>query len=316
MYLGIEIGGTKLQLGVGRGDGPPLIELVRLEVDRSAGAEGIRRQISQAVQPLIERHPIAAIGIGFGGPVDSRAGRVVKSHQIDGWQEFPLITWCRQQFGLPAVLANDTDAGGLAEARFGAGRGRKVVFYTNVGSGIGGALVVDGRLYCDGQRVTAEIGHLRPGVHADRADQTVESLASGWAISNLARQMLDESEWANSPAAQDLWVRCQGNAERLTTVDLAQAAAEGNAIAQAAFARSCQTLGWALGQMITLLAPEIVVVGGGVACAAEPVFLEPLRREIDRYVFPPHLGGFEVVPAALGEQMVVYGALALAAGRA
>ena len=190
MYLGIEIGGTKLQLGVGRGDGPPLLELARLDVDRSAGAEGIRRQIAQAAKPLIERHRTTAIGFGFGGPVDSRAGRVVKSHQIHGWDAFPLIAWCGEQFGLPAVLANDTDAGGLAEARFGAGRGRRVVFYTNVGSGVGGALVIDGRLYCDGERVTAEIGHVRPGVYADRPDQTVESLASGWAISDAARRML------------------------------------------------------------------------------------------------------------------------------
>jgi len=314
MYLGIEIGGTKLQLGIGRGDGPPLLERVRLDVDRSAGAKGIRRQIQQAAMPLVERHRATAIGVGFGGPVDSRAGRVVTSHQIRGWDKFPLVEWCREQFGLPAVLANDTDAGGLAEARFGAGRDKKVVFYTNVGSGVGGALVIDGHLYCDGNRVTAEIGHVRPGVHADRPEQTVESLASGWAISDAARRMLQHGDWADSPAAKSLLQCCQGNVERLTTVELAWAATEGNVIALAAFGRACQTLGWALGQMITLLAPDIVVVGGGVARSGEDVFLAPLRKEIDRYVFPPHLGHFEVVPAALGEEMVVYGAIALAAG--
>jgi glucokinase len=314
MYLGIEIGGTKLQLGVGRGDGPPLVALVRLDVDRAAGAEGIRRQIEQAAKPLVERHRATAIGIGFGGPVDAQAGRGVESHQIDGWDQFPLVAWCRERFALPVVLGNDTDCGGLAEARFGAGCGRRVVFYTNVGSGVGGALVVDGRLYCDGARVTAEIGHMRPGVHADRPDQTVESLVSGWAISNAARRMLQQDEWVNSPAAKNLLQRCQGNAEQLTTVDLAEAAAEGNAIALAAFARSSQTLGWAIGQVITLLAPDIVVVGGGVACSGQAVFLGPLRKEIDRYVFPPQLGRFEVAPAALGEQMVVYGAIARAAG--
>jgi glucokinase len=314
MFIGIEFGGTKLQLGVGRGDGPPLAELVRLDVERSAGAEGICRQIQNAAAPLVERHHATAIGIGFGGPVDARAGRVVTSHQISGWDDFPLIAWCREQFGLPAVLANDTDCGGLAEARFGAGRGRKVVFYTNVGSGIGGALMIDGRLYCDGQRVTAEIGHLRPGVHAEGREQTVESLASGWAISAAARRLIQDGDWAASPAARDLLHRCHGDAERLTTVELAQAAAAGNAIALAAFGQCCRTFGWAVAQMITLLAPDIVVVGGGVACSGEAVFLAPLREEINRYVFPPQLGRFEVAAAALGEQMVVYGALALAAG--
>jgi glucokinase len=313
MFLGIEIGGTKLQFGVGHGDGTPLVELVRLNVDRAAAAEGIRRQIQQASKTLIERHGVAAIGIGFGGPVDAASGRTVKSHQISGWDQFPLIDWCREQFGLPSVLANDTDSGGLAEARFGAGRGRKVVFYTNVGSGIGGALIIDGQIYCDGARVTAELGHLRPGVHAEDPHQTVESLASGWAISDAARTMIRGQDWADSPAAADLLKRCGGDPDRLTTVLLAQAAGEGNAIAIAAFARSCQVFGWAIGQMITLLAPDVVVVGGGVSCSGENVFLAPLRKAIDRYDFPPQLGHFEVVPAALGEEVVVYGAIALAA---
>jgi glucokinase len=313
VYLGIEIGGTKLQLGVGRGDGSPFVELVRLNVDRAAAAEGIRRQIQQASKPLIERHGVTAIGVGFGGPVDAVAGRTVTSHQIGGWDQFPLVDWVRENLGLPSVLANDTDSGGLAEARFGAGRGRKVVFYTNVGSGIGGALVVDGRIYCDGARVTAELGHLRPGIDAEDPHQTVESLASGWAISDAARAMVRSKEWAGSSAAADLLRRCGGSVEQLTTVVLSQAANDGNPIAIAAFARSCRVFGWAIGQMITLLAPDIVVVGGGVSCSGEAVFLGPLRKAIDRYVFPPQRGRFEVVPAALGEEVVVYGAVALAA---
>jgi glucokinase len=313
-YLGIEIGGTKLQLGVGRGDGPSLIELLRLDVDRTAGAEGIRRQIEQAAKPLVERHGIAAIGIGFGGPVHAKTGHTVTSHQIDGWDDFPLTDWCRDVFGLPGVLANDTDAGGLAEARFGAGRGKKVVFYTNVGSGIGGALIVDDRIFCDGERVTAELGHLRPGIDAESPKQTVESLASGWAISDAARKELRSGPLANSNDAADLLKRCNGNVDLLTTVHLSKAAAEGNAIALAAFGRACRVFGWAIAQMITLLAPDVVVVGGGVACSGETVFLSPLRKEIDRYVFPPQLGQFEVVQAALGEEMVVHGAIALAAG--
>jgi len=313
MYLGIEIGGTKLQLGVGRGDGSPLVDVVRLNVDRAAAAEGIRLQIQQASQPLIERHGVRAVGIGFGGPVDAIAGRTVTSHQIGGWDRFPLVDWCREQLRLPSVLANDTDSGGLAEARFGAGRGKKVVFYTNVGSGIGGALIIDGRIYCDGVRVTAELGQLRPGVHAEDPHQTVESLASGWAISNAARTMIRGKDWADSSAAADLLKRCGGDAEQLTTVLLSHAASEGNAIALAAFARSYQTFGWAIAQMITLLAPDVVVVGGGVSCSGEAVFFAPLRKAIDRYVFPPQMGHFAVVPAALGEEVVLYGAIALAA---
>ena len=104
MFLGIEIGGTKLQLGVGRGDGGSLVDLRRAQVEPQHGAEGIRRQIEQLGRELIERHEISAIGIGFGGPVDAESGRTIVSHQIDGWQDFPLGDWCRQTLGRPAVL--------------------------------------------------------------------------------------------------------------------------------------------------------------------------------------------------------------------
>ena len=101
--------------------------------------QGIRRQIDQAGRRLIAGHSVRAIGIGFGGPVDAAPGRTMKSHQIEGWHDFPLVDWCRQTLALPAAIANDADAAGLAEARFGAGRGQRIVFYITVGSGIGGA---------------------------------------------------------------------------------------------------------------------------------------------------------------------------------
>ena len=170
MFLGIEIGGTKLQLGVGRGDGAPLETLDRLEVNVRQGAAGIRRQIEE-YRPAADRPPRrGAIGIGFGGPVNAAAGRTIKSHQIPGWDNFPLVDWCRQTLALPAALCNDADAAGLAEARFGAGRGQRVVFYVTVGSGIGGALVIDGRVYGGSSGVAAELGHLRPGLQADRPE--------------------------------------------------------------------------------------------------------------------------------------------------
>ena len=136
---------------------------------------------------LGQSHQIRRIGIGFGGPVDTSQGRVIKSHQIDGWDNFHLVDWCRETFGLPAVLGNDCDAATLAEARFGAGQGRRSVFYVTVGTGVGGGFVKDGRLLGAGRPAACEIGHLRPGLHADQADETVESLASGWGIAAAAQ---------------------------------------------------------------------------------------------------------------------------------
>src|ERR1700733_2861786 len=97
MFLGIESGGTKLQLGVGQGDGTPMMALERLAIDPATGAQGILKQIEAAAPPLIERHRVTGIGIGFGGPVDTAAGRIIKSHQIDGWDEFDIGPWCQKK---------------------------------------------------------------------------------------------------------------------------------------------------------------------------------------------------------------------------
>src|SRR5262245_27230799 len=165
MYLGIEIGGTKLQLGVGPGDGT-LAGLWRGPVDVAAGGEGIRKQIVAAVPELlaqagVERARLAGVGIGFGGPVDDATATVIKSHQIEGWDDFPLARWIADLVGLPAVLGNDADVAGLAEALFGAGKGLSPVFYITIGSGIGGGLIVNGEIYRGVGRGAAEIGHLR-----------------------------------------------------------------------------------------------------------------------------------------------------------
>jgi len=311
MYLGIEIGGTKLQLAVGPGDGSPLVDFRRAEIRLEAGAGGILRQIESIGRELIERHQPQAIGIGFGGPVDAETGRTVISHQVEGWTDFALVDWCRETFGLPAGLFNDSDAAGLAEALFGAGRGHRVVFYTNVGSGIGGALVVDGRVYSGGHGIASEIGHLRPGLDADNPQATVESCSSGFGIAAAGRSWLAE-ESLHDPSAADLLARCTGRIEQLSGRMVAEAAAAGNVAARRIFARALQTFGWAIAQMITLVAPQVVVIGGGVPLIGEKTFFEPLRQQVARYVFPPLVHTYSIVPAALGEEVVVHGALAVA----
>lgn len=338
-FLGIEIGGTKLQLGVGRGDGGAMLALERYDVQPRRGAAGILADIEAAAGVLISRHQVSSIGIGFGGPCDTVNGITTKSHQIDGWDGFPLVDWCRQKLDLPARIENDCDAAALAEARFGAGRGKRVVFYVTVGTGIGGGLVIDGRIYRGSGRGAAEIGHLRPGLHADRPDQTIESLASGWGIAATAqariadpishpfvpltsglmttkaeevRQRLIETEEADEEYAADLLNRCEGRVDNLTTKMVAQAARDGNDIAREVMTHAAQTLGWGIAQMITLLSPDVVVVGGGVAMADELVFMSPLIEAVGRYVFPPFAGSYDIVPAALGELVVVHGAMAVA----
>jgi glucokinase len=115
--------------------------------------------------------------------------------------------------------------------------------------------------------------------------------------------------------ARDLLDRCGGNLDRLNTKIIADAAQAGNRLAAAEFDRACRTIGWALAQVITVLAPSVVVMGGGVSLVGEDLFFAPLRSYAAQYVFPALAGTYEIVPAALGEEVVVYGALALAAER-
>jgi glucokinase len=307
MFLGIEIGATKLQLGVGAADGR-LAALKRADVCPANGAEGICRQIETIAGALIDKHSASAVGFGFGGPVDITEGRAVRSHQIDGWDLFPLVDWCQERLGLPAAIANDSDMAGLAEARFGAGRGGKVVFYTNIGSGIGGALIIDRRVYLGGTGIASELGHLRPELQADSRERTVESLSSGWAIAEAAR--------TDARLAAELAQHHNCSTGQVTGRMVAEAAGAGSETARAIFARAVHYYGWAIAQMITLLAPQAVVVGGGVSLAGEDLFLAPLRQAVDRHVFPPLRGSYQVVHAALGEEVVVHGAIALARAKA
>jgi glucokinase len=291
-----------------------LVELVRLEVDRTRGAEGILQQIATAGRMLVAKHRITAAGFGFGGPVDTQRGVAVKSHHVRGWDAFPLADWCQQELGVPAVVENDCDAAALAEARYGAGQGANPVFYVTVGTGIGGGLVVDERIYRGSGHGAAEIGHLRPGLDSEDPEDIVEARAAGWGIAaTAARWLADEPRFSAADRTQ-LLAACTNDPATLTARMVADAAAAGNSLAGAVIDRALQTLGWAIAQTLTLASPELVVVGGGVSLSGEQQFFVPLRQHVDRYIFPPLREKYRIVPASLGEEVVVHGALAAATG--
>ena len=311
MYLGIEIGGTKLQLGVGAGDGSNFVAFERRDIVASNGATGILEQIRAVGRELVARHGVSRVGFGFGGPVDYQRGVVRTSHQVAGWEGFPLGDWCHEHLGVPAVVGNDCDAAAVAEAHFGAGRGARTVFYVTVGTGVGGGLVIEGRLQGTDRPACAEIGHLRPGLDATDSHDTVESRASGRGLETAARALLAGSG-VSRPDRDDLLARCGNDLEKLTGRMLAEAAAAGNATARSVIADGARALGWAIAQVSTIVAPAVVIVGGGVSLMDESLFLEPVRREFGRYIFPPLKDAVRIEPAALGEAVVVHGALALA----
>lgn len=315
MFLGIEIGGTKLQLGLGHGDGH-ILALWRGTVNPAEGGEGIRKQIVAAVPELlakgiVNRGQLRGVGIGFGGPTDDATRTVIKSHQIVGWDGFPLADWVSDLVGVPAVLCNDADTAGLGEALFGAGKGLSPVFYITIGSGIGGGLIIDGQIYRGVGRGAAEIGHLQvyaSGTERDYYMMSLEACASGWAIAKEGADWVEAREHRDTPLKR----LAHGDPKNVTGQIVVQAAREGDEDAMGIIANARNAIAQAICQVIVLLCPRRIVIGGGVSLIGEELLFEPVRRFVARDVFPPFAGLTDIVPAALGEEVVVHGALALA----
>jgi glucokinase len=334
MYLGIEIGGTKLQLGLGGGDGT-LAALWRGGVDVARGGEGIREQIVREVPLLLERagvsrDPVRGVGVGFGGPVDDADRTVIKSHQIAGWDGFPLAAWLEDLLGWPVALGNDANVAGLAESLFGAGKGLSPIFYITIGSGIGGGLIINGEIYRGCGRGAAELGHLpstaafKDGdeypMKSDGWDPSVmsidsrplETFASGWAIAERAMGMVRGRVFDGSILRQ----MAESQRGVLVAADVARAASAGDrAASDLVLASAWFHLAEGICSVIALLCPRRIIIGGGVSLMGEQILFEPLRKLVAERVFAPFAGCYDIVPAALGEEVVVHGALALARRR-
>jgi len=313
LAIAVEIGGTKLQAAAGRTDGI-ILDVRRESVDPSGGAAGILQWVEDTVRVLIEElggpERLHAIGVGFGGPVESATGRVLTSHQVEGWRDVALKHWFESHFHVPTVVANDANAAGWAEYCLGAGRGTRHFFYSNIGSGIGGALVIDGRLH-DGQGLGAgEVGHTYvPDWTKDEhgAADKLEHLCSGWSIERRLRSM-------TIPSDSILHHLCSGRTDTITCAILGKAASQGDQFAVTEIDRVAQSIGLALANVITLFHPERIALGGGVSLMGE-VLLEPVRRHVAERVFGPFQDAYEIVPCTLGEAVVLSGALLLAGGQ-
>ena len=304
VFIGIEIGGTKLQLVAGDATGA-IIDRRRLPVQSDAGGEGIRGQIAAILPELVAVHRPAAVAVGFGGPVDWRTGRIECSHQVPGWHGFGLGDWLRNQ--LPATIAvhidNDANVAALGEAHFGAGRGFNPVFWINMGSGIGGGLVVDGALYHGAIPGEAEIGHLR----LDRDGTILEQRCSGWAVDARIRSAAQREP---TGILAGLTHTLQRGEARV----LAAAVTAGDAQAARILAEIGEDLAFALSHAVHLFHPGVIVMGGGLSLVGEPL-RGVVAAALPRFLMDSFQPGPEVRLAGLGEDSVPVGALALAASR-
>jgi glucokinase len=309
LYLGLDIGGTKLAVGIANAEGRVLADAAEPTDPTSRPGDVVEAlyRMSQAVcaKAGVGLRDLRAVGISYGGPVDYPAGVTVTCHHLQGWEKVPLVRMVEERFGLPAAMDNDANAAALAEAVFGAGRGHTHLLYLTVSSGIGGGIIIEGEIYRGATSMAGEIGHMT--VKPDGPVCTcgrrgcLEAMASGWSIARRAQEAA--AAWPGESALKRL--------AEITAQAVAQAAEAGDALALEIMRETADNLAFGIGAGVNLLNPTLVVIGGGVSQAGEVLF-GPLREALGRYALKENAQAVRVAPAALGAQVGVLGGVALA----
>ena len=301
LYLGIEIGGTKQQMAIGTADGE-IIKKCHISFGTDTSASSILSWIEASGSELLKEYNVEAVGVGFGGPIDTKTGITLQSMQVSGWSNFHLLEWISNIFSLPVVVENDTVTGGLAELWIGAGKDSNRLFYTNIGTGIGGGL------YWDNGYGASSLGYVWvpdwtssvPG-----AKTRLEYLCCGPAIEkrlNTPGYIPRSSTLYSLPAP-------------LNCKDLASAVHNGDSFALEELDRIAQTFSLGLADVLAVAFPDKIVIGGGVAKIGAPLF-ERLQYFTEKNAYVADVGKFRIIPSELMDDAVLVGALLLAAGKA
>lgn len=310
--IGIDLGGTKLAAGVVGGD-----LKVRHQVrHRSAGLE--QDQLIELIVSTVKElaaaggtdSPVEAVGLGIPSLIDQETGSAVMSVNLP-LAGVPIRELVQERTGLPVALDNDGNVAALAEQRFGAARGKRDVVMISVGTGIGGGIVIDGKVFRGARGSGAELGHVTlvadgppcQGFCPNRG--CWETMASGTALGRYAREAA-----ASAPSS------ALGQALAASrTIDGAlatEAAKAGDGVALAVLEKAGTYLGAGLVGVVNIFNPEIVVIGGGVAAGAGELLLEPARRELHGHALSPNKEQAPVVAASFGGEAAMLGAAATA----
>lgn len=300
IILALDFGGTKHTAAVTTAGGRAWLAKEKVLAPPGADATWDQAAMLGLAREVLTAAPgrLAAIGVSFGGPVDTPRGLVRLSHHVPGWENTPLAERLADEFGVPVAIGNDANVAALGEYAYGAGRGCESLLYVTVSTGIGGGWVLGGRIWTGADGMAGEIGHtvVVPGgaecVCGGRG--CLEAEACGRAIGRRMREAM-----AGAPAAE---------LEKVTGEWTAQQALAGNETAQRVMDDAARILGQGLGSAINLMNPEKVVLGGGVTKSGERWWR--LVRETARRVAMPEQR-VEIVPSELGEDAPLWGAVAL-----
>jgi glucokinase len=289
--LGLDIGGTKLAAGVVDEDGG-VHGFVTAATDPD-GRAGVERLLELGREAIREAGvEVDGVGIGCGGPLDGVNGVLLAPFHLPGWHGIPVAELAAEAFGRPAVLDNDAVAGAAGEHRYGAGRGTRDMVYLTISTGVGGGVVIDGKLHRGRSGNGGELGHVTVDWRGRRCRGCgrrgcLEAYCSGTSIAERAVEV---------------------GMHDATAADVAQAARAGNSVAGALWDETCEALACGIVSIANLFEPEVVVLGGGVVRTGEQL-LGPVRELVRAQAIGPSV---EIVQAALGDAVGVVGAAAVA----
>jgi glucokinase len=303
--LAIDIGGTKLAAGIVE-PGGTILARAEAPTRAAEGVEAVLDRIVALGRQLLASGGVptpARAGVCCPGPLDRSAGVVLAPPNMPGWDRVPLVDRLQAALGLPVVLDNDANAAGLGEYAYGAGRGAGSLVYFTVSTGIGGAVILAGQLWRGLGDAAGEFGHITVLPDGPRCGcgsrGCLEALASGPAIARAARERLSGPEPSGLRQLPDF-----------TAADVARLAERGDPVAREVWERAVRFLAQGVAGVVTVLAPERVVLGGGVTEAGEFLFA-PLRDEVRRRVRLVPVEKVAILRAALRRDVGILGAAAL-----
>ncbi|HEU4674026.1 MAG TPA: ROK family protein [Candidatus Limnocylindrales bacterium] len=322
--LALDVGGTKLAAAVVDGTG------------RVAGFRAVPADRHDGPDAMIERHvalgrevvedaaggdwdSIDVVGVGVGGPLDPERGIVHSPPNLPGWDRIPLAEIVAAAFRRPTYVENDATAAALAEAWWGSGRGCGTFVYLTISTGIGGGIVVDGRLLRGANGNAGELGHISvdyrgwPCSGCGRRG-CLEAFASGTNIAQRAREAIEAAVAAGHPERADGLLALAGSAQAITAEHLSAAAASGDPLATEIWNATTEVLGAGVATILDVFNPDRVALGGGVTRAGDAL-LVPVRRAALVAALPPAASAAEIVIAELGDRVGVAGAAAIALER-
>ncbi|MCK5467052.1 MAG: ROK family protein [Cyclobacteriaceae bacterium] len=297
-FLGIEIGGTKIQVFL-TDDQTNIIERHKFFVSEKRVAALIRDKIQEKVSNILNKNKVEVIGIGYGGPVDYRTGIVVTSYQVQGWSDFHLGQWLYELTNIPVVVDNDANTASLGEAHLGAGKNCSRTFYITLGSGVGGGLVIDDKVYHGYKPGEVEIGHIR----LDKDGTILENSCSGWAVDKKIRNYIK-----NNP--DSIIAGIVGDEKSGETKYLLQAIENGDAGADIILQETADDLAFGLSHAVHIIHPEVIILGGGLSLIGDPL-IKAVEKNLQGYLMdaitPP-----KICLAELKEDAVCVGAALMA----